>query len=45
MRHALQADCDFTVKLVHASAADLDLERLGAPNAKKPASKYGNSLL
>ena len=37
--HALQADCDFTVKLVHASAADLDLERLGATNIKKPSTK------
>ena len=45
LRHVLQADCDFTVKLVHASAADLDLERLGATNIKKPSTKYDNPLL
>lgn len=43
LEHALQADCDFTVKLVHASAADLDLERLGATNIKKPSTKYNNT--
>ena len=45
LRNALQADCDFTVKLVHASAADLDLERLGATNIKKPSTKYDNPVL
>ena len=41
----LQADCDFTVKLVHASAADLDLARLAATNTKKPSTKYDNLVL
>lgn len=40
----LQADCDFSVRLVHASAADLDLDRLRGSNAKKlDAARYINA--
>ncbi len=36
-----QVDCDFSIRVVHASAADLDLERLWGPEAKKPGtSRY-----
>ena len=38
---ALQVDCDFSIRLVHASAADLDLERLRGSEVKKPgAARY-----
>lgn len=39
--HALQVDCDFSIRLVHASAADLDLERLRGSEIKKTgAARY-----
>ena len=37
----VQVDCDFVIRVVHASAADLDLERLRGSEIKKPgAARY-----
>ncbi|KAL0021413.1 hypothetical protein WJX79_003538 [Trebouxia sp. C0005] len=38
LTNPFQVDCDFSIRVVHASAADLDLERLRGPEVKKPGT-------
>ncbi|DBA78771.1 TPA: putative protein fap47 [Trebouxia sp. C0004] len=41
LTNPFQVDCDFSIRVVHASAADLDLDRLRGPEAKNSGTSRG----